>query len=130
MTVGANVPCPELPAGLGVRQQHVRRPATEVPSLVAATVESVAVGVLTVSARALGYHPAVSGDPAGVDVQRAGAVLEHVPRDRPGQRLAGHHDRLVRRLQGVAFSVDRRRKCASPFGYLAKFLGQRAFNDH
>lgn len=53
---------------------------------------------------------------APVDVQRPGAVREHVRGHRPGERLARHHDRLVGRFQ-----------CSAPAPPAVSVLGQLDF---
>src|ERR1700686_389748 len=47
----------------------------------------------------------LDGDTASVDVERAGAVLEHIVRDRADEGLARDADRLPSRLHGGAPAV-------------------------
>lgn len=69
-------------------QHDIRGPTTESRDrLTECSVQSVAVDI-ALRSDACAASPAVSTDPAPVDVQRADTMREHVRRDRPGERFA------------------------------------------
>src|SRR5690606_4596064 len=97
--------------GLGVVEDDVRWPAAfahVVYRTVAACTRPAVVCALAISFRAEGgmrngglfsVGGALILHSAGVDVQRPGAMLQHIRRDRARQRLTGNDDRLERGLE-------------------------------